>query len=65
MAPASEAVGLLRELVAENTPKYRPSLAAALRVLALALHDQERFAEARQVRSEAEELGGAVPTGNV
>lgn len=58
VAPASEAVALLRELVAENTPKYRPSLAAALRVLALALHDQGRFAEARQVRGEAEELSG-------
>ncbi len=57
--PASEAVTLLRELAAENAPRYAPRLAEALRVLALALHDQERFDEARRARGEAEELGGA------
>jgi tetratricopeptide (TPR) repeat protein len=55
--PAREAVALLRDLTAENAARYRPRLAEALRVLALALHDQERFDEARQARAEAEELG--------
>jgi hypothetical protein len=65
VAPASEAVALLRELVAENA-RYRPRLAEALRALALALHDQERFDEAQRARAEAEELGGAPgsPRGN-
>ncbi len=57
--PAGEAVTILRELAAQNAPKYAPRLAEALRVLALALHDQERFDEARRARAEAEELGGA------
>lgn len=55
-----EAVALLRELLAENAARYRPRLAEALRTLALTLHDQERFDEARRARAEAQELGGLV-----
>ncbi|MFD2792032.1 tetratricopeptide repeat protein [Promicromonospora vindobonensis] len=58
VAPATEAVQLLRALAAQNPAKHRPRLAEALRTLALALHDQERFDEARQARSEADELAG-------
>jgi tetratricopeptide (TPR) repeat protein len=58
VAPAGEAVQLLRGLAAQNPAKYGPRLAEALRRLALALHDQERFDEARQAREEADELAG-------
>jgi tetratricopeptide (TPR) repeat protein len=65
VAPASEAVVLLRELAADDA-RCRPRLADALRALALALHDEERFDEAQRARAEAEELGGALtsPSGN-
>ena len=55
VAPASEAVVLLRSLAAERPATYRPQLVEALRALALVLHDRERFDEARQARSEADE----------
>ncbi|WP_460887645.1 tetratricopeptide repeat protein [Promicromonospora xylanilytica] len=59
VAPASEAVQLLRDLAAQNAARYRPRLAEGLRTLALALHDQERFEDARQARAEADELARA------
>lgn len=54
--PAHEAVTLLRGPAAENPATYRARLVEALWALAPALHDQERFEEARQVRGEVEEL---------
>ncbi|WP_369373754.1 tetratricopeptide repeat protein [Promicromonospora sp. Populi] len=55
--PAGEAVTLLRELAVEHPGVYRERLAGRLRKLALLLHDQERFDEAREARAEAGALG--------
>ncbi|MCP2265732.1 tetratricopeptide repeat protein [Promicromonospora thailandica] len=64
VAPAAEAVELLRGLVERDAgdaavperDRHRALLAEALRALALALHDQERFGEAQAARAEAEDL---------